>query len=226
MSELGYHRKNFAISLASLLRECPHIQTIDFVCGKGAFPNIDPPISFSAELGDTQLRSLHGFKTIGGSIEPDFSHVFDSSCRSHLRTFLLRHPTIRTLGFSRADPPAHSIALSSSDLEALLPSLKHLEGPPFLCAPILCSKIAVQLESVVFKIGRSFMGFLNSFEDFVHSVKQMPRLKCLAIDSHFGSKESLRIVYEILSRAPELEELCLGVSFDVLVSTFCLAHST
>ncbi|QRV97034.1 hypothetical protein RhiJN_25053 [Ceratobasidium sp. AG-Ba] len=50
----------------------------------------------------------------------------------------------------------------------------------------------------------------------MRSAKDMPLLKSLAIDLYYGSQESLGIVSELLRRAPGLEELCLGVSFDEL----------
>ncbi|QRV82846.1 F-box-like protein [Ceratobasidium sp. AG-Ba] len=213
---LSHPNKSLATSFSSMLQDSPDMRTVRLACERRDAVVSGSQISFSKQLQHTQLRSLNVFLGIGAAIEPDFHRVFDSSYNSSLRAFLARHSNLRSLEFGWAEQPGNYEPLGSSELEIILPSLKDLRGPTFLCAPILSSNIASRIESLAILDAFAYDELVSSFHMCMCSAKDMPLLNSLAIDLYYGSQENLDIVSELLKRAPDLEELCLGVSFDEL----------
>ncbi|KAG9119017.1 hypothetical protein FRC07_006180 [Ceratobasidium sp. 392] len=150
---------------------------------------------------DTTFPNLRVLRMLGAAT-PDWESFFESPDDSSYRQFLKRHPKLHTVSMgwvhehSWRDFPAESLA-------ALFPSLRHFEGPLFICQALVSSSIATQLESLT-ALDESLEG--NEIDELSESAFEMPSLRSLRFrleDEELNSDA----VTKLLSLAPNLKQL-------------------
>lgn len=140
-----------------------------------------------SSLGDQftfpRLRALQ----LRGPLNPDWpAFAADSESKSHpLRAFFARHPNLEDVVLGWAPYGSEYFEIDANDIVSLLPSIKHFNGPAFLCGAIVKTKLAQQLESLT--IGDEIIHhdeddvFVNTLTHVLSGVTTLPKLQRLRI---------------------------------------------
>lgn len=176
-----------------MLTSSQNLVSLSFELGRSPYMQLHEPTStfspnlvissLGAKFRFPHLRTLH----LRGRLNPDWpGFVEDVRSRSHpLRAFLARHPTIEdlALGWFRGD--GQYFEVQPKAIVSLLPSLKHFEGPAFLCGSIVKSNLARQLESLTV-VDQTFYRFPHAvYADTMtkasDGITKLPELRYLAV---------------------------------------------
>lgn len=207
--------------IPDFIRTCPGLQSLTLNLGDCKELQCTWSLDKLLEpLGSVTFPVLHTFRAIGGT-QVDWESFFESPNSSPLRTFLLRHPQLSTIGIGSINDHGYDQTVSPEDMSKLLPSLRHLEAPVFLCGPILRSSLGNKIESVeIFdRLQSSSLGEAESNVNAVMlEVSPLPELRRLILS--LETCDSIRevTVKELLEAASNLEYLEFRDPLDKLVS--------
>ncbi|CAE6479216.1 unnamed protein product, partial [Rhizoctonia solani] len=124
-----------------------------------------------------------------------------------LRLFFARHRAIEDLALGWLTHSAYEGDIDPDDMAQLFPSLKHLEGPAFLCNAITKSEIAQNLESLVL-VDMTFLGETDWIAAMADGLRDMPKLRRLEIHAEEAGNIIDPLVLDgLLRKAPALETL-------------------
>ncbi|KAG8709940.1 hypothetical protein FRC08_017856 [Ceratobasidium sp. 394] len=152
---------------------------------------------------NTTFPNLRVLRTLG-TAAPDWESFFEDPENSAYRQFLQNHPKLHTVSMgwvlehSWQDVSAESVA-------TLFPSLRHFEGPLFICRALASSSVAAQLESLS-ALDESLEG--DEIVELSESAVEMPNLRSLS----FGLQDdelNPDAVAKLLSLAPNLTKLAI-----------------
>ncbi|CAE6451435.1 unnamed protein product [Rhizoctonia solani] len=173
--------------LATLLCSSPNLESI-ILNIKGARAPYSPTLILEPLGSQFIFPKLHTFHMLGDA-DPGWSE-FISTPTHPLRAFLARHPTIQDLGIGYPLEDVSSDGMDPDELSRLLPSVKHLACPLFLCEAVVTSKLATQLESLAIS-DYSLAGFDEEYMPFdplfaLIAEDSLPNLRKLEIWDDFA----------------------------------------
>ncbi|CAE6451359.1 unnamed protein product, partial [Rhizoctonia solani] len=203
------HKFNFSQlePLAPLLQSSPNLEFIvlDLQDTNRSGQTYSPTVLLEP-LGDQfVLPRLHTLHMLG-SADPGWVG-FASNPTHPFRAFLARHPSIRDLAVG-CPLDTDDIGMDPDDLAHLLPSVKHLALPSFMCEPAIESQLALQLESLA--ISDPLFHDEDALDPVAEAmgISTLPNLRKLAIWAEPGDFELRAGVVEALTLAAKgLEEL-------------------
>ncbi|CAE6473083.1 unnamed protein product [Rhizoctonia solani] len=193
--------------LKALVINCPNLEslTLDFSfsfddSGPKTTYNLDLlPDLFAQDLIMPDLHTLH----LCGDVEMDIGSILSSpTTGSYLfRDFLSRHPQIRDLklGWLHINGSYKNHDMHPDNLGLALPSLRRCSAPVFICAHLVCSAVATQLEHLEVR-GRT------AASEFAFEALPMPMLRVLLIKIDYDVLKVMRLIMPVANR---LEHLCL-----------------
>ncbi|KAG8741043.1 hypothetical protein FRC10_003427 [Ceratobasidium sp. 414] len=152
---------------------------------------------------DTTFPNLRVLRTLGVAA-PDWESFFEDPENSPYRQFLQSHPKLHTVSMgwvlehSWQGFPAESVA-------ALFPSLRHFEGPLFICQALASSSVAAQFESLS-ALDESLEN--DEIVDLSESAVQMPNLRSLSFGLQ-NDELNGEALTKLLSLAPHLTKLAV-----------------
>jgi hypothetical protein len=194
------------VSLVTLLRACPNLKSLNlYLLDSQDVGNTWSPDGLLDTLGFAVFPSLTAFRALG-AVGQDWEAFFDSPDSNLLRAFLSRHPKLHTVGLGWVDGYDYYNYVDPQSMAALFPSLKHLEAPAFLCAPVLASSLANQLESVTV-LDKMFSRIRPNLYAIAQGIAPLPNLRKLAL--HVDNQKWIEMDHlkRVLRSAPNLEEL-------------------
>ncbi|KAG8770526.1 hypothetical protein FRC12_004195 [Ceratobasidium sp. 428] len=207
--------EDHAKALASLIRSCPEIQSInlDFNSPHSRGGRWSPGVLCS-HFDDVTFCHLDTFRALGGT---DTDRFVYSAENNPLHRFFLRHPNLHTIGLDWVPEAEYTRRIPPTLMGSLFPSIRHAEVPGFLCAHIIASELAVQIESIT--IADPFWNEPSglSLDMISYSGRLMPNLRRLTFYPKLRHPDNLDGLKGILLLAPELEVLELGKVFTRLV---------
>ncbi|CUA70048.1 hypothetical protein RSOLAG22IIIB_14211 [Rhizoctonia solani] len=95
--------------------------------------------------------------------------------------FFSRHQVIEDLALGWLSSWAYEGKIDPNEMSQLFPSLKHLEGPAFLCSAIIKSNVGQKIESLV--VNNVWAGKKDWIADLVIGLREMPKLLRLQLFS-------------------------------------------
>ncbi|CAE6440059.1 unnamed protein product [Rhizoctonia solani] len=167
--------------LESLAVNCPGLESLkldfSFEEYKGVTFYSYTPDMVAHSFGTSTMPLLHTLHLLGG-LDQHLESFSDSlPVGPHpFRDFLLRHPRIKDFKIGGPVTDRKSPDISSENLARAFPSLKHVSAPNFVCADVLRSTLATQIESLDVQIGSWGFELEGEFEPF-----PMPMLRQLHI---------------------------------------------
>ncbi|CAE6390834.1 unnamed protein product [Rhizoctonia solani] len=203
------HYNSYIEPLAALLRSSPNLESIVLNI-KGARAPYSPTLILEPLGSKFVFLQLHTFHVLGDA-DPGWSE-FISTPTHPLRAFLARHPTIQDFGIGCPLEDVSSDGMDPEELSRLLPSVKHLACPLFLCEVVVISKLATQLVSLAIS-DFSLAGADEEDTPFyplfsLMTEDSLPNLRQLAIWDDFGVYYLTAEVFEeFFLAAKGLEEL-------------------
>ncbi|EUC59373.1 hypothetical protein RSOL_311980, partial [Rhizoctonia solani AG-3 Rhs1AP] len=195
--------------LAAFLRSSPNLESIVLNI-EGAHRPYSPTLIIERLGSEFVFPQLHTFHVLGDA-DPGWSE-FISTPTHPLRAFLARHPTIQDFGIGYSLEVVSRDGMDPNELSRLLPSVKHLACPMFVCEVVVISKLAIQLESLAMIISNMSLGEPDAtpFDLLLEVMTEdsLPNLRKLAIWDDFSSY-SLRaeVLESFFLAAKRLEEL-------------------
>ncbi|CUA71253.1 hypothetical protein RSOLAG22IIIB_09420 [Rhizoctonia solani] len=181
-------RMDYLSHMTRLLTSCPNLislklenATLDPISAKNIVASLGNNIVFPF---------LRVFKIYGGNGEfaadaddADWDGFFvPPGCYSHpLRLFFSRHQKIEDLALGWLSSYVYEGKIDPDEMLRLFPSLKHLEGPAFLCSPIIKSNVGQKVESLV--VNDVWAGKKDWIADMVIGLREMPKLLRLQLYS-------------------------------------------
>ncbi|CAE6528439.1 unnamed protein product [Rhizoctonia solani] len=144
---------------------------------KRAFDKLWRPSELFRQLKNplTHLRQL----SIGGSYAVDWETFFQDQTQYPLRCFFERHPLLHTIEFQ-----GHMDVVFEPNLAAhLFPSVKSFVGPIALCAAIVASPLAEQLErlNVVYTWKDPSEPHKHTLNTLTGVIKPLPKLQDFSV---------------------------------------------
>ncbi|KAG8686411.1 hypothetical protein FRC09_014150 [Ceratobasidium sp. 395] len=153
--------------------------------------------------------NLRVLRTLGAAT-PDWESFFNTPEASSYHQFLRRHPELHTVSMGWVQ--GHSWRdFSPEFVAALFPSLRHFEGPLFICQALTSSSVATQIESLSV-LDESLEG--GEISEFSESAVDIPNLQSLSL----RSREPLNgdALSKLLSLTPRLRKLAVwSVTLDL-----------
>ncbi|KDN36449.1 hypothetical protein RSAG8_10841, partial [Rhizoctonia solani AG-8 WAC10335] len=183
--EFNKYKDKYIEPLTSILRSSPNLETI-ILNLEGDYAPYSPTLILEP-LGDQfTFPWLHTFHVLG-NVDPGWFE-FMSKATHPLRTFLARHPAIRDLGIGCPVDDMPSGGMDLDELSQLLPSVKHLACPLFLCEVVVTSKLATQIESLAISNPCPGNPNGNPFDPIFQAMTEdsLPNLRKLAIWHNLG----------------------------------------
>ncbi|CAE6478531.1 unnamed protein product [Rhizoctonia solani] len=227
-------RMDYVSHMTRLLTLCPNLISLQLENA-----TLDPisAKNIVASLGNnTVFPLLRVFKICGGGEESaadadnaDWDGFFAlPGCYSHpLRLFFSCHQKIEDLALGSLSSCVYEGKIDPDEMSRLFPSLKHLEGPAFLCNAIIKSNVGQKIESLV--VNDVWAGKKDWIADMVIGLREMPKLLRLQLYSEDPEDVIDPLVLDNLLRAtPLLERFdCrLGVNnFPAVVLAISHAHN-
>ncbi|KAF8604824.1 hypothetical protein BDV93DRAFT_522145 [Ceratobasidium sp. AG-I] len=209
---LAHGQRRFPQPIIQMIRSSPDLITLElFLESTGAAIDHAWAPSKLFETIDLAFPKLRVVR-FGGSMIPQWPLLFTK--RTHFRTFFEQHPSLHTisLGWTRGLAGHHKV--DAETVASLFPSLRHFEGPAFVCTAILSSPLSFQLESLsildkqVDQNARQSNGQeLDLMSQLAASASSLPKLRSLQIYVESESPSLWRAVREITRAAPNLDEL-------------------
>ncbi|CAE6422582.1 unnamed protein product [Rhizoctonia solani] len=192
--------------LTSLLQSSPNLESIILdIQGTTHSERTYSPTSILKSLGDQfVLPHLHTLHMLGDT-DPDW-FGFVTKPTHHLRAFLARNTSIRDLAIGCPLEDVSGGEMDPDDLSQLLPSVKRLACPFFLCEAVVTSELASRLESLVITNQEFYED--NPLGSVAEAMGEdtLPNLRKLAIWADM-SNLGIGELRAFVSAARELEEL-------------------
>ncbi|CAE6451335.1 unnamed protein product [Rhizoctonia solani] len=200
--------------LTALLRSSPNLESIVLNI-EGDYGPYSPTLILEPLGSQFIFSKLQTFHMLGDA-DPDW-YRFISTPTHPLRAFLARHPTIQDLGIGCPLEDVSSDGIEPDELSRLLPSVKHLACPLFLCKVVVISKLATQLESLA--ISDMWLGDSDDkpFDDLLEVMTEdsLPNLRKLAIWDNLSSYSlEVEVLEAFFLAAKGLEELEFRLDLD------------
>ncbi|KAG8703876.1 hypothetical protein FRC09_003889 [Ceratobasidium sp. 395] len=139
-----------------------------------------------------------------GATAPDWQLFFEDPEANPYHQFLQRHPKLHTVSIGWVHE--HSCRdFSPESVAALFPSLRHFEGPFFICQALASSSIAAQVESlsVLDEVSEG-----DEMVDFSENAVDMPNLRSLSLRLEDEELDGDALI-KVLSLAPSLKKLAV-----------------
>ncbi|KAG8794000.1 hypothetical protein FRC12_000875 [Ceratobasidium sp. 428] len=195
----GYTEPSEPVTLlAAMIRASPELEYLSLT-----FPHyelegiVEPSMGylFSQLSGDVfpRLRTLRAVSELISPTSPPLRH------------FLLNHPELSTLAFSSLHKSMPRV-FGADEIAAIVPAVRHFEGPAYQVKPLLESKISGQLESL--SICGSILGWDKDLDLIMRNLSRrpLPELSALRV-LRVEPKIYIGYITHILAAAPELEVL-------------------
>lgn len=162
--------------------------------------------SLGNQLVFTSLHTFHLRGTLEFNWDAFFTHT--STSTSPLRAFFSRHSGIQDLVLDSNHCRPYPGEIQPHDLSQLFPSLKHFEGPAFLCKPLVSSPLAGQFQTLVIMDEILYKG--TGLREIAEDGKPLPRLRQLTISAWSAKRQVvLRVsaLKTLLQASVQLEKL-------------------
>ncbi|QRV75877.1 F-box-like protein [Ceratobasidium sp. AG-Ba] len=190
--------------LITMIKRSPNLRTLELDLKDVSMDHLKwSPDQLCSSLKNTTFPELCVFRALGAA-EPEWQSFFEEPDESSYRTFFQRHPNLHTISMSWIRE--HSWPIEKAEqLAALFPSLRHFEGPAFICQALASSGLATQLESLSL-LDRILED--DEIVEFAENAVEMPNLQSLsfALESEELDSESLS---KVLSLSPSLKKLAV-----------------
>ncbi|KAF8595646.1 hypothetical protein BDV93DRAFT_611307 [Ceratobasidium sp. AG-I] len=202
--------------LVSLIQASPRLQSLslDFHDEWSGELQWSPETIFSALGVDAVYPALASLRLLG-AFSPDWWKFFEEPESDPLRTFISRHPGLRTVGFGWVTESAYSEPIEPMLIVKLFPCLEHLTAPAFICGPVLASELANSLQSLAVTDER-YDSTGPNLETMAMAARLMPQLKRLVLHAQpdDDGPVSTATLNTLLSAMPFLEDLELNTPLD------------
>ncbi|KAF8607033.1 hypothetical protein BDV93DRAFT_520628 [Ceratobasidium sp. AG-I] len=131
-----------------MIQASPNLRSLDLTILTHYSWNATPWADSSSSLGSIKVfRDLHTYR-VGGTVDPNWVSFFETPGTNEFRQFLELHPHLHTVNIASTLLPNEYIGFDPEVLASLFPSLRHFEGPAFLCEALVQSTLATQLETL------------------------------------------------------------------------------
>ncbi|KAF8607038.1 hypothetical protein BDV93DRAFT_542618 [Ceratobasidium sp. AG-I] len=140
--------KRLPYTVTNMIQASPNLRSLDLTCstlfGWDATPwSKNPPSSNGFQV----FRNLRIYRT-DGSVDPNWLSFFEAPKTNDLRLFLQLHPRLHTVTIASKPPVQGYDSIDPETLAGLFPSLRHFEGPAFLCEALVQSSLAPFLKTL------------------------------------------------------------------------------
>ncbi|QRW11597.1 F-box-like domain protein [Ceratobasidium sp. AG-Ba] len=201
--------------LSYLLRACPRIKHIELVLNETTSKGtLWSPEELLSHLSDINFPHLHTFRLLGPSVNPNWTTFFDPSSDSPLRKFFLSHPGLTNVGLGWAMRKGNANYANLTDVANIFQSVVEFEAPSFVCAVVIASELASQLESISLTDSHDYHYSRLQLQRVAESVKPLPKLRKLALNFYHTGSETMSEVEDLFKFTPYLEDLKLEIPFD------------
>ncbi|CAE6430189.1 unnamed protein product [Rhizoctonia solani] len=215
---LAHGQSRLPESILTAIRSSPNLKSLELDLGE---PNIETDRTWSPnklfkEVG-LVFPELHTLR-LGGRVVPQWPLTLSKPSTS-LRLFFEQHQALQSISIAWTPGLNEQSDLGPEIVVTLFPSVRHFEGPAFLCVSVLRSPLALQLESlsVLDKyIGNSKAKHIN---ELANAAESLPKLSTLNFYLESESQAQYRAIREISRVAPNLREVCVqGLHIDLKMS--------
>ncbi|CAE6467010.1 unnamed protein product [Rhizoctonia solani] len=215
---LAHGQNRLPESIVSAIQASPNLRSLELDLGE---PSIETDRTWSPnklfkEVGLT-FPELHTLR-LGGRVVPQWPLTLSKSS-TFFRLFFERHQALQSISIAWVPGLNEQNDLGPEIVVSLFPSVRHFEGPAFLCASVLRSPLSLQLESLSIldkQLGSSKAAHINKLASAAES---LPRLSTLNFYLESESQAQYRAIREISRVAPSLREVCVqGLHIDLKVS--------
>jgi hypothetical protein len=135
------------------------------------------------------------------------------------RLFFEQHRALETVSLAWAPGLNEQSDLGPEIVTSLFPSVRHFEGPAFLCVSVLRSPLALQLESLSVLDKQLGSSKAQHFNQLASATDSLPKLSALNFYLESDPQAQYRAIREISRIAPKLREVCVqAVQIDLRVS--------
>ncbi|KAG8752111.1 hypothetical protein FRC12_012116, partial [Ceratobasidium sp. 428] len=190
-------------AMIDMIRACPDLTSLDLNFRDIIADRlIWSPDQLCSNLNAT-FPNLRVLRMLGATA-PDWQLFFEDPEASPYHQFLQRHPKLHTVSMGWLHE--HSWRdFSAESVAALFPSLRHFEGPFFICQALASSSIAAQLESLS-ALDEISEG--DEMVDFSENAINMPNLRSLSFRLEDEELDGDALI-KVLSLAPSLKKLAV-----------------
>ncbi|CAE7227869.1 unnamed protein product [Rhizoctonia solani] len=215
---LAHGQNRLPESILAAIRASPNLKSLELDLGE---PDIGKDRTWSPnklfkEVGLT-FPELHTLR-LGGRVVLQWPLTL-SKPATPFRLFFEQHPMLQSISIAWAPGLNEQNDLGPETVISLFPSLRHFEGPAFLCVSILRSPLALQLESLSIldkQLGISKAEHINKLSNAAES---LPKLSTLNFYLESDPQPQYRAIREISRIAPNLREICVqGLHIDLRMS--------
>lgn len=131
-----------------MIQASPNLRSLDLTASIYSSWNASPwPDNISSSHSVKTFPDLRTYRT-GGTIDPDWSSFFEAPETNEFRSFLQLHPRLHTVVIASKEQVDGYDNVDPNILAGLFPSLRHFEGPAFLCEALVQSTLAPRLETL------------------------------------------------------------------------------
>ncbi|CAE6497409.1 unnamed protein product [Rhizoctonia solani] len=215
---LAHGQDRLPESIIAMIRASPNLKSLELDLGE---PSIEADRTWSPnklfkEVGLT-FPNLHTLR-LGGRVVIQWPLTL-SKPSTFFRLFFEQHQALQSISLAWTPRLNEQNDLGPEVVASLFPSVRHFEGPAFLCVSILQSPLALQLESLSVldkQLGSSKAEHINKLASAAES---LPRLSNLNFYLESDPQAQYRAIREISRIAPGLREVCVqGLHIDLRMS--------
>ncbi|KAJ1300913.1 hypothetical protein OPQ81_003338 [Rhizoctonia solani] len=215
---LAHGQNRLPESVIAMIRASPNLKSLELDLGE---PSTETDRTWSPnklfkEVG-LVFPELHTLR-LGGRIVLQWPLTL-SKPSTFFRLFFEQHRALRSISLGWAPGLNEQNDLGPDTVLSLFPSVRHFEGPAFLCVSILNSPLALQLESLSVldkQLGSSKAMHINKL---ANAAESLPKLRVLNFYLESDPQPQYHAIRGISQIAPSLREVCVqGLHIDLKMS--------
>ena len=170
------------LPIIDMIQASPSLRSLDLTVSTRFVWNATPWPSNSSPSSAQVFQDLRIYR-VGGSVDPHWRSFFEAPETNEFHSFLRLHPHLHTVSISWIEQTVGHDNVSPEALADLFPSLRHFEGPLFLCEALVQSTLASRLETLGILDRQS----RNERLSRVAARKpRLPELRTLKLTFHYG----------------------------------------
>ena len=176
--------------IVEMIQASPNLRSLDLTLRTHSSWNATPWPDSSSSLFPVKIfRDLRIYR-VDGSADPNWLSFFEAPETNSFRSFVQLHPNLHTVSITSGGSVPGYDSVDRETLAELFPSLRHFEGPAFLCEALVRSTLAPFLET----LGISRTGLTNKLLlNVARKTTHLPALRTLKL-MLYGATDSIKSI--------------------------------
>ncbi|CAE6466707.1 unnamed protein product [Rhizoctonia solani] len=205
---LAHGQNRLPESIIAMIRASANLKSLELNLGE---PSTETDRTWSPnklfkEVG-LVFPGLHTLR-LGGRIAVQWPLTL-SKGSTFFHLFFEKHQALESISLAWAPGLNEQNDLGPEVVTSLFPSVRHFEGPAFLCVSVLRSPLALQLESLSILDKQLGISKTQHINQLANAADSLPNLSVLNFYLESDPQAQYRAIKEISRIAPKLREICV-----------------